>query len=332
MQHQATLVHLAKARLDMFWEISLPSMSGQTNQEFIWIVRVDPELDPTIFNELLERTRNMTNLIVIRSNENPEGFRTTSSSLSHSDEIATGNQQLYESYHQAAQSHAVLETRLDADDALALDFVDRIQSDGADVFYKQHAQWMVWCIGNHLEWHQYSPWKDKADEHGSLLEWMTPHCVTPGLTWGTAAGVNRPSNVVTKHTWIHRNIPPCKVKLRHGRKLHDKCLRRIIDNVAHKPMAMRARTITSAGMLNVLMDAKPLSEEKYQQWMKTQGVLRAQLPEIFGVSELVGLKRRLEVNLHAIVADALKGQCTAGHSCKKESKNDLKQLLDTERK
>ena len=54
MQHQGNLTTLATARLYLFKTVCLPSMLKQKNQDFLWIIKVDPALDVNIRNKIIE--------------------------------------------------------------------------------------------------------------------------------------------------------------------------------------------------------------------------------------------------------------------------------------
>jgi Protein of unknown function (DUF3118). len=56
MQHQGNLTTLTTARLHLFRTICLPSMLHKKNQNFLWIIKVDPFLDMQILNDLLKKT------------------------------------------------------------------------------------------------------------------------------------------------------------------------------------------------------------------------------------------------------------------------------------
>ena len=98
-------------------------------------------------------------------------------------------------------------------------------------------------------------------------------------------------------------------------------------------MALRARTITSAGMANLVLDHEkdPLALSlKDSQWKDRQESLWDHLEVLFGVApgDLHRVRHELVQHMREIATDALKGQCTAGHSCKKRSKETLQQLVD----
>ena len=83
--------------------------------------------------------------------------------------------------------------------------------------------------------------------------------------------------------------------------------------------AIRARTPTSAGMASVDMEGNDEPE---------QGLLWDKLPH-FGVSKETIAKTHqfLKRNMHRVLDDALKGQCTKiGGTCKEESREQLERM------
>jgi len=82
MQQQPSLLELGMARLALFEAFCLPSMLSQTSSNFLWIIRADPKLHPSIVNRLQELLEGRDNFILIGSNNNPEGFGRDGTSLS----------------------------------------------------------------------------------------------------------------------------------------------------------------------------------------------------------------------------------------------------------
>ncbi|GKY90685.1 hypothetical protein MPSEU_000041900 [Mayamaea pseudoterrestris] len=324
MQHQSKLKHLAMARLKLLEAITIPSLQQQTNQDFLWILRVDPHLDKEVMALLMDVTKSVPNLVIHLTNDNREGFRSIPKDaykhLANSD-----SRQLLESYIDAAQTRTVLETRLDADDALMVSFVDHIQQDASKQFHHVPDQWMVWCIENHLEWQQNSPWHEGES---AIVGFRAPHCVTPGLTWGYPVGVVREASMTGQHHTIHKRLSRCDKAS--GRGAKGKCMHRL---KSAWPMALRARTITSAGMANLVLDHEtdPMAASlQNSRWKDLQEELWGHLESLFGVSpeDLHRVRKQLADHTHDIAVDALKGQCTAGHSCKKRSKAVLRKLAN----
>jgi hypothetical protein len=71
-------------------------------------------------------------------------------------------------YHKAASvgNHIVLETYLDADNALAVDYVQQIQAEAAVALAPPHTSFRLWCPNQFLEWSYASPkWFRTRMEH-----------------------------------------------------------------------------------------------------------------------------------------------------------------------
>lgn len=323
-QHQAELKHLAKARMELLKAFTLPSLQQQTNQEFLWILRVDPHLDHETMSSLLDATKSMSNLVIHLTNENREGFRNIPKNA-YNNLANSKSRALLELYIEAAKCHTVLESRLDADDALHFNFVEHLQRNAAKQFERITNSWLIWCVEKHFEWQQNSPWQVNAS---AILGWKAPFCVTPGLTWGFPVNVTRSKNIVTGHHKIHRHIPRCKGE--HAFQKHQgNCLRKL---VAASPMALRARTFTSAGMRNLVLEdgiGQQMTAVREAHWKSKQETLFYQIENMFGVSpaSLDHVRTELGRNAHDIALDALRGQCTAGHSCKESAKEALRDLL-----
>lgn len=104
------------------------------------------------------------------------------------------------------------------------------------------------------------------------------------------------------------------------------------------PSALRARTPTSAGMLNILWgnhSHKPDVKNKYAAGASKQKAYQEQLWAV--VSPLFGftpdkarqVHKYLEQHMQAIAEDNLRGQCTEGHSCKNTSQQLLQEILES---
>ena len=120
MQHQAHLTNLAEARKDLFETFTLPSMEQQTNQEFLWLIFTDKELPKEqvdFFHNILPN-----NALLIASEQ--EQDTTLRNLYGHSwttfhQSVLAGNVPMLYDYYQASESHILVETRLDSDDALS---------------------------------------------------------------------------------------------------------------------------------------------------------------------------------------------------------------------
>jgi hypothetical protein len=220
MQLQPRLLHLGRARLDMFQSFTLPSILAQTNQQFIWIIRTDPDLDLSLKTELLALLSPYPHIMLVASNDNPEDFRSSSITTLP---VWSGSTNLLQSYHQAAQTHVVLQTRLDADDALHVNVIQTLQQEASKhlVPVSNSAEWRIWCMKIHAEWQFYSPF-DEQDVHGALWGLHSQFCITPGLTHAYALGAH--SQLIPggpRHDRIHAHVHQCKKALKGD---HNDCL------------------------------------------------------------------------------------------------------------
>ena len=120
MQHQAQLTNLAEARLDLFETFTLASMKQQTNQEFLWLIFADKEM-PKEQIDFFHKNLPHNALLVAAEQEKGATFRTLyghSWTTIHQSVLAGNIPMLYD-YYLASDSHILMETRLDADDALS---------------------------------------------------------------------------------------------------------------------------------------------------------------------------------------------------------------------
>jgi hypothetical protein len=195
MQNQPNLTTLATARLHLFQTFCLPSMIHQSIHhhqqqqqqqqqqlqqhppslsKFIWIIKIDPNLEMTITKQLIELVDPFYNFYIVKSNINymvgtkPGSWRdfshdvynnkknmTESQSLLQNiqnDEVLTGDLNLLRQYIRKGanidnnnnnnddddddddESCILLETRLDADDGLNRRYLEFIQRDAKRLF------------------------------------------------------------------------------------------------------------------------------------------------------------------------------------------------------
>ena len=354
MQLQPHLLHLGQARLRLFETLTVPSMAHQTEQSFLWIIRTDPDLDSSIRTPLIQLLKDLpVNVLLVASNENPEGFREGHCVADiTADTVWVGSWPLLQSYHEAAATHTLLETRLDADDAVAVDFVELVQTNAAVVAAEAQPPnrghfWRVWCAENHVEWQYDSPWSNNNSssssstsptETGALLGLRAGKCITPGLTWQYGVGVRRSQiPLSSKHHQIQKQVRACRDSSEDETNSHDdnaddsQCLSKLGGDL---PLALRARTPTSAGMDHILVahhteKAFPMQQLQNSKWKDTQEALWESLPMLFGVRgpDLWSVRTFIHDHLAEIAQDALRGQCTKGHSCKQQSQAVLQELV-----
>jgi hypothetical protein len=158
-------------------------------------------------------------------------------------------------------------------------------------------------------------------------------CVTPGLTFSYGSTASRSDIPTTAHHKVHAQIPAC------SDDQTTECLYRF-SLPDHMPVAIRARTITSAGMNDLFLEDSRGTAGKLKgmlkalqksSWRQTQNDLWERLPKTCGLdaAAIWNVRAYLKEHETGIASDNLKGQCTKGHSCKEGSKAALKKLLET---
>eukprot|EP00578_Thalassiosira_sp_NH16_P017051 CAMPEP_0181126456 /NCGR_PEP_ID=MMETSP1071-20121207/27644_1 /TAXON_ID=35127 /ORGANISM="Thalassiosira sp., Strain NH16" /LENGTH=380 /DNA_ID=CAMNT_0023212069 /DNA_START=586 /DNA_END=1725 /DNA_ORIENTATION=- len=348
MQRQSRLLELGFARLALFEAFCLPSMLSQTNSNFLWIIRADPSLHPSIVSRMQQLLQGKPNFILMGSNNNPEGFSRSNGSFHHflragpRADIApvwSGNISLVEeAYEKSAAGAILLETRLDADDGIHMRFIEVVQAQALLDLHSDNdvnGTWQLWCIDSKIEWHPLNPFPETPDivsanekmSEGYLVLYSDNICTTPGLTFGYSPGASRASLGFDhlRHDEISRKIAKCK------EPSVGRCVSRLNYLV---PGAVRARTTTSAGMNNVVTGnayadrmngIQNLPQDKQSklitQYFHRRELWRA-LGDLFLISKEAArfAKSIIVERTNEIALDNLRGQCTPGHSCKNETR------------
>ena len=337
MQYQSRLLHLGRARIDLFRTITLPSMLRQSTQQFLWIIRVDPSLPDEFRKELLKAMESMDNMIVLLSNYNADDFRqhgmkhiSLPQVLGRSVSDQRQRFRRLTEYHKAAQTRIVLESRLDADDALSRDVLEQLQRQARERLSSSTDQsgFMIWCLATHMEWQFYNPLDTTNKESGSLVALPYRHCVTPGLTFAYHLDATADSVPTHKHHQLRNIIPACPT----DKSARNNCLV-MLKRSDKRPQALRARTPTSAGMMNMLLlnstdgkDGQTLHQAS--KWSHLQEQAWVETEQLFGVQKdaVVQMRKRLETDITLIAKENALGQCTPGHSCKPSSQKILAKL------
>lgn len=314
-QYQGHLVHLGQARLDLFSAFCLPTIQAQTSQQFMWIIRIDPELDQEIKKHLFDLVQNVTNILIVASNTSPEmgpGLRNLKKSNTDitPKSVLLGNLDLFRSYQQASKDRIVLETNLDSDDGLDHNFVESVQMQ-AEEDISSGSSWRLYCIDHHYQWQYAGGIRGTLQAHRG-----DDHCITPGLTWASKPHVVRVDEYFRRHWFMNKELETCENKemsacwtFVHGER---------------SPRAIRARTPTSAGMKNVASTSPDKNQALDSQllWSLAKQQFR------ISVYDAIATRGRLYASLQNITSDALRGQCTPGHSCKASATKDLNLFLN----
>lgn len=157
-QHDKNLSALGAARYELFETFCLPSMVHQTIQpnatepkpyRFIWIIKVDPKLDPSLRNRMVEQLQPYPNFFLVGSNKNfglsyatKQGidgswrdgkagndvlYGNTATAQTSGTAIYTGDVSILQTAHDRREEKIIIGTRLDADDGLPTTYLESIQ-------------------------------------------------------------------------------------------------------------------------------------------------------------------------------------------------------------
>jgi len=153
------------ARLELLKAFPLPSLSKQTTKEFLWVIRTDPDLDGSVLGPLIEAASDAAansglNVMVFGSNDlcREAPFARFRNSTAFDAPVLFGDADLLESYHSAARTRLLVETRLDSDDCLSLDYMEMIQreakewADGIlrDAGRTGDKRYRMWCMKDNV--------------------------------------------------------------------------------------------------------------------------------------------------------------------------------------
>jgi hypothetical protein len=352
-QEQAHLSALGRARLVLFETFCLNSIVGQTvlhdkkGIPFLWIIKVDPMLDEMLLREILLLVNAYEFIFVVASNVNfgvgqraggwrgGEAGNDVLKSL-----VYTGNFTLLNQAYLDRENKIVLETRVDADDGLHVDYVRSIQIKtlrylhlGPNQTDDRQQRWLYFCSLRHIDWnpHPRDSKNGKFDYFGLFLPKKSPHvCITAGISVGLSVGVQEHQVPRFSHFDLARELQKTgpKTKIDCGCGSEGKCLRLLSTPTWG---AIRSRTPTSAGMRDILIE--PANFEKRLAVAITRNItmLTRELWQDFrcDYEQVIKAQRYLQDHLLEIVTENLQGQCTRGHSCKNSSKEILKALLET---
>ena len=288
--------------------------------------------------------------------------------LSHSDdEIYTGDMNKLMAAKLLEKDRIILETRLDADDGLETQYLVRVQKEALNTFFtekqkklwsnpllkthqlhfdlkldndnssnKEIPKWFYWCVRTHGEWFAdlFSP--TTTNDEG-LNTYAMGHlntathekmCVTPGLTVGYNIGTNYKDVPQYAHAVLHKKLRENGGCTSSSKKDDDNNCVQLLKYKDTPILAIRARTPTSAGMMDILGKGKytKLSPAKQKKlWVHLQSS-----HFMMSLSKIKSIQSYTRENLVGIAKENLKGQCTDGHSCKSSSKEKLQRIIDLE--
>lgn len=176
MQGQSDLVHLTRARLQLFETFCLPSIIGQdlmqeylssidltksSNKKeknldppFIWIIKIDPHLEKQSLLHLIQLCDPYPNIYLVSNaiygNDIGRWRNDVTIEKILNGPIHSGELQTLHRAHQFRNDFIFVETRLDADDALDKYYLHRIQEDAIKSLRLRHEDkrkpdWIAYC-------------------------------------------------------------------------------------------------------------------------------------------------------------------------------------------
>ena len=422
MQGQGTLVNLAKSRLKLLEVIALPSLMGQTildpttmlevyegngwegaptdgrrtrgdvpdvypDPVYIWIIKVDPNLDAGILNELRVMLKPVERFaLVIGSNENygigtrPGGWRGGEAGTEVLSAFEDGRvyfpidddgggdyNRAYRTMrraHDARNDRVVLETRLDADDAVNVEYLATLQwralralvdrgignynddredddideGDREDAEYDRssRARWLYWCPKTHVQWNPSNSDGASDADPGTLQVLQIPYtCITPGLTLGLAVGTREEDVPRFTHDKLFWEITVATDSRDGAAAREIDCglypSTRCAVYIKHpKVSAFRSRALTSAGMNNIETRGKSsvATDDNYTAYASR--LWEHTIEDHFGIETARAMEAAnfLHANYLGTIKDNLRGQCRHGHSCKISSIEKLLSTID----
>lgn len=316
MQYQPNLTTLGWARWELFRDFCLPSIEQQTTQNFVWLIYTDPELHPDLLKAMIELLAPFPNYYLIKSLSNHMWKGGQAQNMTEAT-IYTGNQKQLEAFMALREVLPVLETRLDADDAIHLGYLEEIQRQAIPFFTRQHVEWMYWCVGQELEWNWLGPQGYSQDQKDFGIMESKPYedfCPTPGLTLGYAAHTPVDSIYTRRHSMLVERLNT-KTNDVCGKGRQGKDCYQIIRKFEYP--AFRCRTPTSASMVMTDFSTGSKLKQRSQQDAKELDPRWQALRDSFGVprTNVRHASNYMTREILGIAKDALLGQCTKGHSC-----------------
>ena len=328
MQHQPDLLALGRARVELFRTFCLPSMVHQTTQNFFWLIYTDPNLDKEIVDGMVELLKPYPHFYMVLSLEDRRGLggKDIKNDLAPSDFLTGDTDKLYFNLENVHFLN-VLESRLDADDALNINWIKEVQRRAVQVFKEEEGRdWMYWCINKAVEWNWVGPGDRKPLHQFGALVHPRPYdernfCHTPGMTVGVRRGSFTRSVVKGAHQTLFEKLEkensPC------GPSYSGTDCIAFVGNFTYA--ALRSRTPTSASMAGVNTNGgkayRLAAEQGVERWKHAIETF-ALLPE-----NARHITDYFFQNMKPILEDNLKGQCTEGHSCRMEAHTMLKKMI-----
>ena len=242
-EQEDTLKHLNHARMELFRVFTAPSIRQQSNHDFAWIIWTDDQPSQTFLELMKEALVNMHNVIILgaqaRSNSNIRHLNGLSVQQA-TNALLMGNIDFLTDLVTASQSRILLETMLDADDALSKNFVESLQTQvtGTVGNSTNLQQVEIYCPERHVEWRYFQPTTNYLHHHpagGHLMQFHNPnYCIGSGLSiaYHLHAKGEHMQNIPNA-SMIHELVKPCEHHCHHKHAHTDKSSLEDPENAEH---------------------------------------------------------------------------------------------------
>lgn len=174
MQSQSKLKHLTYARFLLFQTFCLPSIVGQSvmidyihqlnnhaskiadpkkiiDPPFLWFIKVDPELDRSVLNKMIDLVKPYPNIYIIDNLQPKHSYwkeeNTLRELLQYNPTPHSGDFTMLKRAFSWRNEYISLETRLDSDDGLHKDYIERMQDEASHrLSAGLKVNWTAWCV------------------------------------------------------------------------------------------------------------------------------------------------------------------------------------------
>jgi len=248
-----------------------------------------------------------SNILLVASNSQSwVGWKNISSAddVFNSSQILSGNVEIAFKYKSRSKTSILIETRLDSDDGLNINFIEEVQK----LCKKSLKTFVIFCIENYYDWHY-----DGPSPHGDLsIQRSSSYCVTPGLTVARAADFSGQVRLVA-HSFMANHFKPCKATP------YSQCLHWVSNLI---PVAVMSRTPTSNSMGRVGWNSSMSLSVSRTAWKKLTKETS------ISTSDARRSKDFIHEHISGISYENLVGACKEGFSCLKTKKDKLKAIID----
>lgn len=313
MQNQAQFLGLGHARYRLFETFCFPSMQHQWTSNFIWIILTDPDLDPGLLEPLRNLLMPYPNFYLVSYNDqltSHDDYET----MATEGRFLTGDIEALLNILDDRNRKIVLETRLDADDALDSRALLDIQQTAMGMSSDYPDGWQVICNNLHYEWRnpQILALNRTVEDAGRLRVVKEQICVTPGYTLvkhRVNHSVSIPDQPRVQHHLVTREWPQCGYNATSTFGGQNETITNALTNCWTKldmyPSALRCRTITSAGMSRI-----ETSSDVFSLYDNQTEIFWGFVSQHYGISRQASYDTSLylQQNLQSIVYDNLMGQ------------------------